>query len=112
MKPQAARQYFYTGDYYSYTIVTSADGLVTTKQYAVVPQQVSMLLKTNLFGQLQIDSLFKMQRESILKNIRDRNGEEIYENGEWEIIQSAPSLSPLGIKEGYQYIATILSGDI
>ena len=112
MKPQAVKQYFYTGDCYSYTIVSSADGTVTTKKYVIVPQQVTMLLKTNLFGQLQIDSSFKMQRESILKNIRDRNGEEIYENGEWEIIQSAPILSPLGTKEGYQYIATILSGDI
>jgi hypothetical protein len=112
MKPQAIKQYLYSGDYYSYRLITSADGTVTTKQYVTAPEEVSMLIQTNIFGELKIDSLYKMQRESILKNIKDKNNEEIYENGVWEIIQSAPILSPMGTKEGYQYIAILKSGDI
>lgn len=112
MKPQAVKQYLYLGDCYSYTLITSADGTVTTKEYVTVPQEVSMLIQTNIFGELRIDSLYKMQRQSILKNIRDKNNEEIYQNGVWEIIQSAPILSPMGTKEGYQYIATLIAGDI
>jgi hypothetical protein len=112
MKPILVKEYPYTGDYYSYTVITSADGTVTTKRYATFPVEVKLSITTNLLGQLKIDSLSKMQRESILKNVRDKNGQEIYENGEWEIIQTAPLLSAIGTKEGYQYIAIIKSGDI
>lgn len=112
MKPVVVKQYPYTADYYSYTLITSADGTVTERRYATIPTQVQLSLKTNIFGQLIIDSLSKMQRESIIKNVRDKNGEEIYQNGEWQILQTAPILSVLGTKEGYQYTATIISGDI
>lgn len=112
MKTQSIKQYLYTGDYYSYTLVTSADGTVTTKKYVTVPQQVSMSLHTNIFGELRIDSLYKMQRESYLKNVKDVNGEEIYENGIWEIISTSPILTAIGTKDGYQYVAQLISGDI
>lgn len=112
MKPVVAKQYPYTGDYYSYTLVTSADGTVTERRYATIPTEVNLSLTTNVFGQLKIDSISKMQRQGRLKNIRDKNGEEIYEGGEWEITQTAPVLSVLGTKEGYQYVAIIIAGDI
>lgn len=112
MKSQTVKQYLYTGDYYSYELVTSADGTVTTRQYVTAPQQVSMSLQTNIFGELRVDSLYKMQRESYLKNVRDRNGEEIYENGVWQIVNTAPILSSIGTKDGYQYVALLISGDI
>lgn len=112
MKPVVVKQYPFTADYYNYTLITSVDGTVTEKRYATIPTQVNLSITTNLFGQLKIDSLSKMQRESIIKNVRDKNGEEIYEGGEWQIIQTAPILSALGTKEGYQYVAIITSGDI
>ena len=112
MKISTVKQYPFTAEYYGYTLVTSADGTVTTKQYDVVPTQVALSITTNIFGELKIDSVVKMQRESYLENILDKNGEEIYEDGVWEILQSAPILSSLGTKEGYQYLATIISADI
>lgn len=112
MKPALVKQYPYSADYYSYRLITSADGTVTEKRYDVVPIKVFLSLTTNIFGELKIDSLVKMQREGYLKNILDKNGEEIYEDGVWEILQSAPILSSLGTKEGYQYIASLIAGDI
>jgi hypothetical protein len=112
MKPNLTQQYPYAGDYYSYTIRTSADGTVTEKVYVGVPTQVQLDLRLNIIGQLQITSQTKMQRESLIKNIVDKNGEQIYEDGVWEIVRGAPLLSTIGTKEGYQYAANLISGDI
>jgi hypothetical protein len=112
MKPELTKQYPFTGDYYSYTLRTLADGTVTEKVFVGVPTQVQFDLKLNIIGQLQIASQTKMQRQSLIKNIRDKNGEEIYEDGVWEIVRGAPILSTIGTKEGYQYAATLISGDI
>lgn len=112
MKPNVAKQYPFTGDYYSYTVITSADGVVTEKRYTGVPTQVAMSLSINLLGELVIDSLTKMQFQGQLKNIVDKNGEEIYEAGEWQIGRVAPNLSALGTKEDYRYYASITGGVI
>lgn len=112
MKPIVAKQYPYTGDYYSYTLITSEDGTVTEKRYVTIPIQVKMSLSTNLLGELLIDSESKMQLAGLLKNIVDKNGEEIYDAGEWEIIQTMPLLSAIGTKEGYQYRADLIGGQI
>ena len=112
MKLNTTKQYLYTGDYYSYALVTSADGTVTTRQYVTAPLQVTMSLSVNLLGDLVIESPYKMQLNSYIKNIVDRNGDEIYEAGVWEIIQTAPILNGIGLKEGYQYRAIIVEGNI
>lgn len=112
MKPIVAKQYPYTGDYYNYTLITSADGTVTERRYATVPTEVKLSLSTNLLGELVIDSESKMQLDGQLKNIVDRNGEEIYEAGEWQITQTMPILSGLGTKEGYRYRARLIAGAI
>lgn len=112
MKPIVAKSYPYTADHYAYVLVTSADGTVTEKKFNEVSTPVKLSLSTNIFGQLKVDSESKMQKNSVLKNVLDKNGEEIYTDGVWEIIQSAPNLSALGTKEGYQYVALLISGDI
>lgn len=112
MKPLLTRQYPYTGDLYGYTIVTSEDGSTTQKLYATNPSQVSMSLSINLLGDLVIESETKMQISAKLQNIKDKNGEQIYLNGVWEIIQTSPLLSGIGTKEGYKYRATLISGDV
>lgn len=112
MKPVVAKQYPYTADYYSYTLITSADGTVTTKRYTTTPTQVKLALSVNLLGELVIDSDTKMQFEGYLKNIVDRNGEEIYDAGQWQITQTMPLLSGLGTKEGYRYRAKLIAGNI
>ena len=112
MKPNTTREYYYTGDLYPYIIVTSPDGTVTTRQYNVVPEVVPLSLSVTLLGQLAIESPAKMQLNAYLKNIKDRNGEEIYTNGKWQIVQTAPLLGPLGIKSGYQYRADLIEGEI
>ena len=112
MKPNVAKQYPFTGDYYSYTLITSADGTVTERRYTTIPTQVKMSLSINLLGELVIDSETKMQLDGQLKNIVDRNQSAIYEDGEWQIIQTMPVLSGLGTKEGYRYRARLIAGAI
>ncbi len=112
MKPNVAKQYPYTGDYYSYTLITSADGTVTTRRYTTIPTQVNLSLSVNLLGELVIDSPTKMQLDGQLKNVVDRNGQAIYDAGEWQIVQTAPILSGLGTKEGYRYRARLIAGAI
>ena len=110
MKTNLTKTYPYVGDYYSYTIRTSADGVVTEKVYTGVPTQVAMALSINLLGDLVVESETKFQINSYLKNILDRNGEQIYTDGVWEIYQTAPLLSAIGIKEGYKYRARLIDG--
>jgi hypothetical protein len=112
MKPALTKSYPFTGELYSYRLVTSADGTVTTKEYDVVPTEVTLSLSVNLLGDLVIESESKMQINAYLENILDRNGEQIYQNGVWEIYQTAPLLSALGTKEGYRYRARIIDGQI
>lgn len=112
MKANTTKQYPYLGDYYGYTIITSADGLVSNRVYTTIPAPVTMQLSISLIGELLIESQSKMQRNSYIKNIVDANGDEIYINGEWQIIQTAPILGPMGLKAGYKYRAQIISGDI
>lgn len=112
MKPIVAKQYPYTGDYYSYTLITSADGTVTERRYATIPTEVRLSLSVNLLGELVIDSETKMQLDGQLKNIVDRNDAQIYDAGEWQITQTMPLLSGLGTKEGYRYRARLIAGNI
>ena len=112
MKANTTKQYPYTGDLYGYTQVTSADGSVTTNVYTEDPEQVSMGLSINYFGDLVIESESKMQLNAYLKNIIDANGDEIYLDGVWKIYQTSPNLGPMGLKSGYKYKASILSGNI
>lgn len=112
MKPNTTKEYLYTGDYYSYTVRTSADGVITERVYAGLPTQVAMALSINLLGELIIESQSKMQINSYLKNIVDKNGEQVYVDGEWQIVQTAPVLGPMGLKAGYKYRARLIAGEI
>lgn len=112
MKPIVAKQYPYTGDLYGYRLVTSADGTVTQREYDVVPTQVKLSLSVNLIGELVIESQTKMQVNAYLKNIVDRNSTQIYQDGVWEIYQTAPLLSGIGTVEGFRYRAQLISGDV
>lgn len=112
MKSDSTRQYYFLADYYSYTLVTSADGSVTTERYVTVPQQVALDLQINITGDLVIDSQSKMQINGYIKMLLDRAGDEIYEGGEWQIVQTQPLIDSLGYKDGYRYRAKIIAGDI
>ncbi len=112
MKANTTKQYPYLGDYYGYTQVTSADGTVTTDVYTQDPTPVSLALSVNLLGDLVIESQTKMQLNGYIRNIVDANDEEIYTDGEWKIIQTAPLLGPMGLKSGYKYRATIIAGNV
>ena len=106
------KKFNYTGDVYGYRIVTSADGTVTSKEYDVAPRQFKMQISTSFIGDLIILLNQKVQNESYIKVIKDRNGDEIYPNGVWKITQTQPITNALGIVEGYKYKAKIISGDI
>lgn len=112
MKANTTKQYPYTGDLYGYTVVTSADGTVTERVYDEVPSTVKMRLSINLLGELIIESESKMQINANLSNIVDVNGDEIYLDGQWQILQTAPVLGPMGLKAGYKYRARLIAGEI
>jgi len=111
MKSNTAPLYYYMGDYYGYTNVITPGGVPVTT-YSLVPIKFNMSLSVNLLGELVFDSLTKLQLSGNVKNVVDRNGEQIYEDGGWQIIQTAPILGPLGIKGGYRYRAKMTSGNI
>lgn len=106
------KNYPYTADYYSYETITSADGTVTTKRYTTVPEQVKLSVTTSYIGDLVIFTKTKMQLAGRLMNLTDKNNTEIYENGEWEITQTQPITSPVGIVNGYRYKARLIGGNV
>jgi hypothetical protein len=105
------KTYNYLVDYYSYVLVTSADGTVTTKDYVTVPNTYAVAISTSFIGDIVVLSNEKMQISGYLKNLRDRNGNEVYPDGIWEIRQTQPVLNALGIAEGYKYKAKIVDGN-
>ena len=111
MKPLAAKNYPFTGNYFGYTTFTGGDN-IQLKQYNSAPILVKLALSVNLLGELVIDSESKMQLNGRLTNIVDKNGEQIYDDGEWEIIQTMPILSGIGTKEGYRYRADLIAGEV
>ena len=112
MKANTTKEYLYSGNYYGYTNVTSADGTVTERVYNTFFTVVDMALSVNLLGDLVIDSPSKMQLNGYVGNVVDRNSEEIYTDGLWQIVQTAPILGPSGIKAGYRYTARIIQGEV
>jgi len=112
MKANTTKQYPYVGELYGYTQVTSADGAVTENVDNSIPTEVKMILSVNLLGELVIESQTKMQLNAYLKNVLDANGEEIYTDGQWKITRTAPFLGPMGLKDGYQYRAILIDGQI
>jgi hypothetical protein len=104
--------YHYLVDYYSYELVTSADGTVTTRDYVTVPATVAVGISTSFIGDLIILSNAKMQKDGYLKNLRDRNDNEVYPEGVWQIGQTQPILNALGIGEGFKYKAKIIDGNV
>lgn len=108
----AYKTYPYTVDYYSYELITSADGTVTEKRFAVNPIEVKASISTSFVGDLILITKTKLQNKSRISNVRDKNGNLIYENGVWEINQTMPRTSPLGLVDGYKYRASLTSGDI
>jgi hypothetical protein len=106
------KNYPYTADYYSYTIITSTDGTVSEKRYATIPEQIKISVTTSYIGDLVIFSKNKMQLEGRLKNLRDKNDVEIYQDGEWQITQTQPMTSPVGLVTGYRYKARLIGGNV
>ena len=105
-------KYNYSGDYYGYTMVTSADETVTEKRYNNFFTKITFSLSTSFIGDIVILSDSKLQNSGKIINIVDRNGNEVYQNGEWEIKQTQPVVNAMGIVEGYKYKAKIISGDV
>ena len=103
--------YKYTADTYSYTIVTNPNG-TTSNIYSTNPIQIQLGLSTTFVGDVLISTVAKLQRLALIRNIRDRQGTLVYENGIWEVYQTQPILNAAGLTEGYRYKARLISGDI
>jgi len=102
----------YTVDYIGYTTVTSADGVVTEKRYALVGTPVRVQISTSFTGSLIILADEKLQLDGYLENLVDRNGTAVYDGALWKISSTQPLVNAVGLVEGYKYKATIISGNI
>jgi hypothetical protein len=108
----AYKRYNYQVDIYGYILITSADGTVTTRQYDVVPTTHNVQIATSFIGDLIILSNSKFQKNAYIQNLRDRNGNEIYPDGIWQISSTQPVTNALGLVEGYKYKAKIIDGEV
>ena len=108
----AYKRYNYQVDIYGYILVTSADGSVTQRQYDVVPTTHNVQITTSFIGDLIILSNSKFQKNAYIQNLRDRNENEIYPEGVWQISSTQPVTNALGLLEGYKYKAKIIDGEI
>lgn len=106
------KTYPYTADYYSYEVITSADGTVSEKRYSTIPEQIKASVSTSFIGDLVIVTTSKLQNVGKIQNLLDRNGKEIYEDGVWEIKSTQPIVSSIGFVQGYKYKAKLISGDV
>ena len=102
----------YTVDYRAYTTVTSADGVVTERRYNAIGTPIRVQISTSFTGSLIILADEKLQLDSYLENLVDRNGTPVYENAVWRISSTQPVVNAVGLVEGYKYKATIISGNI
>lgn len=102
----------YTVDYRGYTTITTADGLVTQKVYAVNPTTIRVQISTSFTGDLIILADEKLQLNGYLNNLVDRNNNSVYENATWEITSTQPVVNAVGLVEGYKYKARIISGNV
>ena len=102
----------YTVDYRGYTTITTADGLVTQKVYAVNPTTIRVQISTSFTGDLIILADEKLQLNGYLNNLVDRNDNSVYENATWEITSTQPVVNAVGLVEGYKYKARIISGNV
>lgn len=105
------RKFPYSADYFTYTTVTTADGVVTEKRYSATPQTFALAISTSFIGDLVIITKTKLQNATRISNLVDKNGVEIYPGAVWQISTTMPRTSPIGLVEGYKYKAKIISGN-
>lgn len=105
------KNYYYTANYYSYEEITSADGSVTEKVYTEVPESFKLSVTTSFIGDLIILTDSKLQINGYITDLLDKNGEEVFIEGLWEVVQTQPVLNALGFAEGFKYKAKIISGN-
>lgn len=110
-KLNTVKNYHLTAQFWSYTNITSADGTVTNRQYNF-NRNIGVKAGTNLIGELLIYTSEKLQLGGQIKNLLDRNGEEVYVGGIWQITQNSPVINGLGNKEAYKYKAVLTAGSI
>lgn len=107
------KTYPYSADYYGYSVISNpTDPDQTSKVYTSIPTSVRLSVTTSYIGNLIIFTKTKMQLSGKILNLRDKNDVEIYEDGQWEITQTQPITSPLGIVSGYRYKAKLIGGNV
>jgi len=108
----AYKAYNYSGDYYRYTLKADPNNPdFTLEEYSTTPEPFKMNISTSFIGDLIILSDTKLQIKGRIANILDKNGNEVYPGGIWQISQTQPIVNTLGLKTGYKYKAKIISGN-
>lgn len=101
--------YRYTAESYGYTVVNNPDG-TTSNLYSTNFVIIRFALSTSFIGDIVILTKTRLQKSALLRNIRDRQGTLVFENGVWEISQIQPLVNAAGLTEGYKYKAKIIAG--
>ena len=104
MRLNALKAYHYTADFY--TPEYNADGELQREVFAGT---VKLSLDTTESDNLNIDSEVPLRNGSVMRNIKDRNGDLIYpaitsglNTGEaYVVYMERPLFSPFGTREGY-----------
>lgn len=105
-------KYTYSADYYGYITKTGQDGTTTEKAYDLVATPINLALSTSFIGDIIILTDAKLQNAGVIRNIKDRNDNQVYVDGVWEIKSTQPIVNAVGIIDGYKYKAKIISGDV
>lgn len=101
--------YKYSADSYGYTVVQNSDG-TTSNLYSTNPVKIVFALSTSFVGDIILLTSSKLQKATLLRNIQDRNGKLVFENGVWEINQLQPLVNAVGLTEGFKYKAKLIAG--
>jgi hypothetical protein len=114
MKLNAVTRFKYTGDYYNFT----AEEVTTTDPTSGIP--VTAIERTHFFAKKIIihvnndSSTFisvyckePLRVYGILKNLKTKDGIELFEGGTWSIKSVEPVLSAIGTLEFYRHKASL-----
>lgn len=97
----------YSGEIWNYNITTVPGG--EEKTYFLF-KETKLDLGQNVFGKLNVflpEDCEGIMLDAQLRNLRDKQGNEIYPDGTWYLTGVSPSLNLYGGREGFRAVAQL-----
>lgn len=114
MKLNAVTRFKYTGEYYNFTAeeVTSTDpstGLNVTaiERTHYFAKKLNLHVNNDSSSFISIYAKEPLRLYSLLKNLKTKDGSELFEGGVWSIKSVEPVLSAIGTLEYYRHKASL-----